>query len=1451
MLNLRIASVECTDLFVGSTDGSAGEPRQVVRVRVKGARSGRDVTVTVRGGAEGSLTAPAGREALEVPVRCTEPPGTEVPVEVEAVVGRRRATARATMTVAEPGWTMYMVSHFHYDPVWWNTQAGYTVAWNDQKHAQKHRSGFQHAGFDLVHAHLELARRDPDYCFVLAELDYLKPYWDAFPQDRDALRRLLAEGRLELMGGLYNEPNTNLTGAETTIRNAVHGLGFQQDVIGGDPATAWQLDVFGHDPQFPGLMAAAGLTSSSWARGPFHQWGPNMTPHGSRPKDADTEGMQFASEFDWVAPSGESLLTHYMAGHYSAGWKLDSCGSLREAEEAALRLFRILSKAAATKNVLLPVGTDYTPPNRWATAIHRDWNARYVWPRIVCGLPRDFFAAVRAELASSGRRLTPQTRDMNPIYTGKDVSYIDTKLAQRATENLLLDAEKFATLACLLGDAAYPEAALDKAWRHLVYGAHHDGITGSESDQVYLDLLAGWREAWDLASTVHCNALTHLTARIDTASLAAAEPDAAGRVLTVFNPSSWARTDLVRFTAPPSFGGLVDAEGRAVPTLREPGGEGPDTVTFLAQDVPSLGHRSYRVAANGSTAAAPEGWRAREGTSIANEFHDLTVAPARGGGVSSLRERATGRELIASGAVGNELLVYDEYPAHPDFHEGPWHLLPTGRYDGAAAHPAESVVVEQCPLGERVTVRGRVGPADYTQRLTLWRGLDRVDCETRLDDWTGSDQLVRLRWPCPVPGALPVSEVADAVIGRGFAHPDVDVAVHPWTLDNPAHQWFGLSSAARVVLTGTDGAAIGARALGVAEIVAPDEAGAAGLGRELSVALVRAGVTATCSVADGHRYGVPALDSNLPDVRISVGGPEVNSFTAAVLDAAGPAHADELKRQLAADGHALVWVPARKPLAHTWLPGADLTAPLDLPVLVLAGASGGDGVELEAAVARVVADLRDARIEVRQAAKLCGEADLQFEDRTVALLNRGMPGFAVDVRGRLHVSLLRSCTGWPSGVWIDPPKRTVPDGSGFQLQHWTHTFAYALASGAGDWRETGMVARAHDFNHPLTAVLTDRHAAGPSETPGASGMLPPTGSLVSVEPAGQVVLTALKATGNPLATGRSGGADPVGSGFTARFYEAHGHDAEARLTVPVPLASAAHADLVERPGAAIGVGPDGTVTTTVGPNGVQTVLLSPATRGSEATTALASRHEAAQPVFTRYWLHNRGPAPLGNLPVGVHLTAAPDAATTALRVTVASDLVDRAAEVALRLVAPEGWQIDPSDRPLWLPPGDWTEVEATLTPPAPPAKAGAGPHLVRAQLEHEGRTYEDVLFVDGSGRPTSVDNGTLTVELDAKLLTLRPGGSATLTATLRNGAPFEIQGECQAVSPWGTWSAVTPATQGFTVPAHGSAQVRVDVAAPGSAAGDDGGHWWVLLKTMWFGRIGYSPAVRLVVGEQP
>jgi alpha-mannosidase len=1387
---MHVTAVEATELFAGPVDA----PRQLVRVRYEACAT--PTTVRISGdGLSGEAIAAPGDGAVEVPVDVER----GVPGEI------RRARVGSTefeFTIAEPGWTMYMISHFHYDPVWWNTQAAYTSVWTEDPPGQCRQTN----GFDLVHAHLEMARRVPEYKFVLAEVDYLKPYWDARPEDRADLRRFIAEGRVEIMGGTYNEPNTNLTSPETAIRNFVSGMGFQRDILGADPATAWQLDVFGHDPQFPGMAADVGLTSSSWARGPHHQWGPMQN-------DGDPERMQFASEFEWIAPSGRGLLTHYMPAHYSAGWWMDSAASLAEAEESTYTLFTKLKRVALTRNVLLPVGTDYTPPNKWVTQIHRDWNSRYVWPKFVCALPSEFFTAVRAEVEERGIAPSPQTRDMNPIYTGKDVSYIDTKQANRAAEDAVLDGEKFAVFAGLLGGADYPQAALAKAWVQLAYGAHHDAITGSESDQVYLDLLTGWRDAWELGVGARDNALALISQAVD------------GSVV-VWNALAHNRTDIVTVHLEERFpGAVLDSDGNEVPVLVEHDGA---SVSWLVRDVPSLGWRSYRFASGSA-----QGWKPLAGDSIANNRYRLRVDAARGGGVCSLTD--AGRELIAGGGVGNELAVYEEYSAHPQAGEGPWHLLPTGPVVCSSANPADEVRCQQSALGQRVIVRGHIGDLlRYTQIITLWSGVDRVDCRTTVDEFVGADRLVRLRWPCPVPGALPVSEVGDAVIGRGFglmhdrsaaqagAAEAVDAAQHPWTLDNPAYGWFGLSSAVRVRI----GDAV--RAVSVAEVIAPDDTEGPDP-RDLMVALVRAGVTATCSAAGKPRYGDLSVDSNLPDTRFALGGPDENPFTAAVLAEADIAYADELKRQLDATGSARVWVPADAPLAEHWVPGADLRGVRTLPVLILAG-------DLDA----VVDDLGDAEIVVTQRAPAGTEP---FDDRTVALLNRGVPSFAIDPDGTLHTSLMRSCTGWPSGTWIDPPRRTAPDGSNFQLQHWTHTFDYALVTGAGDWRAMGAASRAAEFNRPLQPVLLGSDEAGG---------LPAWGSLLEIEPAGAVQLGALKATGNPLASGSVRGADPA-DGVTARLVEITGNTAEVTIRSGLRAVSAAvNLNLLEEPAPEqpSHLGLHGYQIATVA-----TQLNLPRVLRVEHQR-LAPEAEAAQPLYARYWLHNRGPAPLGGLPAVAHLhpeslTAQPGT-EVAVRLTAASDCTDAALHGRVRLSGPPGWKMQPAELPYVLPPGEYLETDVVLSIPA-----GVGPGLypVRAELAVTGsgsaalppswrQVVEDVCIVT-IGEPGG-DSGAHVLKLvsEPQAVGVKAGGTARLSIVIGTDAQASLTAEAHLISPWGTWEWMGPAAAGVELPAGGTAEVGFDVAPPRWV---EPGEWWALIRVGCAGRLIYSPAVKVTV----
>ncbi len=1461
---LAITDVTSTERFVGTTE----TPRQVLHVTLGGGMPSGPVRVEVTGaGVSGSVTETAsGDRATRVEVPLGVPAGASVGDALDVTVTATDATgasvsAPGRVVVAETGWTMVMVSHFHYDPVWWNTQASYTTDWELLGPDWTTRPTFLDNGFALVEAHLKLAVRDPDYHVVLAELDYLKPYFDTFPEQRAVLRRLMAEGRVELIGGTYNEPNTNLTGSETTIRNLVYGIGFQRDILGGDPQSAWQLDVFGHDPQFPGLVAKAGLTGSAWARGPFHQWGP-LRHHWDQERTGDIGVMQFDSEFEWVSPSGDGVLTHYMPDHYGPGWEMQNAPSVEAAGDIAYGLFQVLKPVAATKNTLLPVGGDYCPPNNWVTELHRWWNATYVWPRFVSGTTRTFLDRVREGFAEQGRRPSPQSRDMNPVYTGKDVSYIDTKQAQRAAETAATDAERLATFACLLGDGTWPEAALDKVWRQLAFGAHHDAITGSESDQVYIDLLTGWREAFDLAAGVRDDAAAALVRRIDLR-----DPTRPGAPLVVVNTLSFTRTDLVRALVPTDGGvRVVDEAGTDVPLVVE----APGVVRFVAHDVPSFGWRTYRVLSgvtSGVTSGVgddatdgpvPTGWvdvEPADGSApmIENAAYRVVADPARGGALVSVHDHRQDRELLTGPA--NELRVHEEYAAHPRFSEGPWHLLPTGRMTGSADAEAR-VTLQRSAIGQRLVARGTVDGIEYEQVTTLVDGLDRVDLVTRVLDHDRSDRLVRVRFPVDLPGALPVSEVAAAVVGRGFGLIDADTADAPWTLDNPANTWFGLGTTMRVDVV-ADGEVTGTRAIAVAEVVLPDDldAGAEEQARALVVALARRGVTATTSQASRPRYGNLAIDSNLPDVRIVVAD-RPNPVVDALVERVGPLPEGDV-----------VLVPAARPLRDVWVPNADLRALDALPAVVVR--------DVGAAVEAVEAG--------RLTAVLAGAGGLEpHTDGTVALLTYGLPGFAVEPDGALNLSLLRSCTGWPSGVWIDPPRRTAPDGSSFQLQHWTHEFTYALVSDAGDWRAATLPARGQAFSTPLLPLLPPNTApAAAGEGRAGAADLPATHSLLQVEPARHVLVGTVKAAGNPVASGHSHPADPRHS-TTIRLVEASGVRTRATVTLPeTPVRTAATADLLEVPQQQLAV-TDGRVDVDLGGFAVETVVMTLEPRRQAVPAPLGPQREVAGPAYSRYWLHNRGPAPMGFLPVSVALTPGLVRTDAGHRFevswVVASQYVDASVEVTSVLDLPRGWTATAGttgattvaaggyvrfrswvDVPADTEPGQYA-VAAQVTPAAGALAGGAGAPVVEDVTTVFVGDSEVLSAALGFGLPTTADLARnvqagavstdrarptgLDVEMDRTTLTVAPGGSERLVVRLHNRTRSVIRAEVQLASPWGSWDWVADAVRGVEVEALGTTEVPVDVAPPPDAAP---GHSWLMAKVMWFGRAQYAETVRLEV----
>jgi hypothetical protein len=276
--------------------------------------------------------------------------------------------------------------------------------------------------------------------------------------------------------------------------------------------------------------------------------------------------------------------------------------------------------------------------------------------------------------------------------------------------------------------------------------------------------------------------------------------------------------------------------------------------------------------------------------------------------------------------------------------------------------------------------------------------------------------------------------------------------------------------------------------------------------------------------------------------------------------------------------------------------------------------------------------------------------------------------------------------------------------------------------------------------------------------------------------------------------------------------------------------------------------------------------------------------EPAQPVYARYWLHGKGPAPAGNMPVAVHLSPGRLAlryqGAGSLRLTVGCG--PQAAAGAVRLEIPAALSVEPGGPLAYDLPGlgyaQW-DLTVRARPDAPRGRFfvtaqitdGLGQLIedavlvtIGAAAEQADRTPADRTPADRTpadrtpadrtpaelAAAQEADQQALAAEVDLTLaageLALRPGQTGEIAVRLRNRTASPIRGEAQLVSPFGSWDQARPWTLGFSAGAGAGSTLRFTVAVPADAR--PGQHWWVIVKVMYFGRLRYSEPVAVTVG---
>ncbi len=418
-------------------------------------------------------------------------------------------------------------------------------------------------------------------------------------------------------------------------------------------------------------------------------------------------------------------------------------------------------------------------------------------------------------------------------------------------------------------------------------------------------------------------------------------------------------------------------------------------------------------------------------------------------------------------------------------------------------------------------------------------------------------------------------------------------------------------------------------------------------------------------------------------------------------------------------------------------------------------------------------------------------------------------------------SLMRSCTGWPSGTWIDPPRRTAPDGSNFQLQHWTHTFDYALVSGAGDWRD----CRYALSQCGIQSAAARRGRLGTTRRP---EVCRPGVPCWRSSPNARCASARSRPRGTRPRTAAAGPPTPAtGSwcGLSRRWAVPRRSSVQSGLR---HLAAPQRLNLIEEPlVAADGLLHGYEIATlrtqlnlSAGRSTPTRCRCAPtpnpcnrSTRGTGCTTA-GPRRWADCPPWRTCTRTGWTPPPVQRR----------RAAGSPPSVTPPTPRCTAGCGCSRRRAGRSGSR---SCRSCCRPGSTWSRRSKS---PCPPGATGLYP--VRAELAATGAAIPAVVASDRRGRGRALGRAGTTTGCcgwspTRATSTSRRARSAQLSVTVGTDAYADLTVEAHLISPWGTWEWLTPNITGDSVPARGTLELVFDVAPP---AWTEPGRWWALVR---------------------
>jgi alpha-mannosidase len=603
---------------------------------------------------------------------------------------------------------------------------------------------------------LQLMNEYPDYTYTQSAAAYNDWMATKYPAINNEIKKRIKEGRWEVVGGMWVEPDLNMPDGESQVRSLLIGKRWFQKEYGVDVRIGWNPDSFGYNWQLPQIYKRSGVDYFVTQK---------MTWN-------DTNQLPFKL-FWWESPDGSKVLTYFPHDYANRSLNpvrlsadLATARKRAPGMEEMMDLYGVGDHGGGPTRAMLDEG------NHWA-------KDNMIVPKMQFGTAQSYFSNVETKLApesqtwnynsiAKGYKYPEPEAGKISIPTWKDEMYLEyhrgvfTTQAQhkrnmRESEEQTLNAEKYASLAWLHGNA-YPNDQLTDAWKKITFNGFHDLAAGSGIGVIYKEAQVEFDQVRLETSEISSKSLHTLAENINT--------KAAGDVpVLVFNPLAWNRTGLttVDVQLPEATGNgisLLDDHSNVVPTkvLSSDAKTGAYKLLVQAEDVPSLGYKVLHAVAGDKSFKTD---LKASGTTMENSILRVEVDP-KTGCITSLFDKKTNFESIAKGACGNQLQTFADLPKEYDA----WNIDPGTLDRMTSISEVDSVkLVEQGPMRAVIRVSRTWQKSRFVQDIQLYANSDTVDVINDID-WHETHVLLKAAFPLAASGPMATYEIPYGSIER-------------------------------------------------------------------------------------------------------------------------------------------------------------------------------------------------------------------------------------------------------------------------------------------------------------------------------------------------------------------------------------------------------------------------------------------------------------------------------------------------------------------------------------------------------------------------------------------------------------------------------------------------------------------------------------------------------------